>query len=150
MKLKPNLRSFQEADRKVEELISKVERQGKREAIAKATRPLKKAAKAKVHKRSGFLAKSIGHKVTTFKKDQIVIATIGPRTKTQGIFEGQKVWPARYAHLEEFGSSRKDPHPFMRPAFDEQKGAAQRIYETELGKSIERVGRRLGAKKFKV
>lgn len=49
--------------------------------------------------------------------------------------------------VQEFGSVKQAPQPYMRPAFDGQKSASLGIIRTELGGEIDRAAKRLAAKR---
>lgn len=51
--------------------------------------------------------------------------------------------PTYYAWFLEFGTSRMQPHPFMRPAFDAKKEEAVQTFTTELNAGIERILKKL-------
>jgi HK97 gp10 family phage protein len=53
----------------------------------------------------------------------------------------------RYAHLQEFGTSKHAAHPFMRPAWDSEKDSALSIIRRELGNEIMAAARRVGRSK---
>jgi HK97 gp10 family phage protein len=53
----------------------------------------------------------------------------------------------RYAHLQEFGTSKHAAHPFMRPAWDSEKDNALSIIRRELGNEIMAAARRVGRSK---
>jgi HK97 gp10 family phage protein len=48
-----------------------------------------------------------------------------------------------YAHLVEFGSVNNRPQPFMRPAYDQEKGAVLDIIKAELGGEIDKAVKRM-------
>ena len=66
-------------------------------------------AKANVHKLSGNLSRSL-HTQTTEKGDTSVVVEGGT--------------DAEYGATEELGNAYRPAHPYLRPAFDEKKGAA--------------------------
>lgn len=57
--------------------------------------------------------------------------------------------PKPYAHLQEFGTVNHGPQPFMRPAWDANKGKALDIIKSELGKEIIATAKRVGKNKRK-
>lgn len=50
----------------------------------------------------------------------------------------------RYAHLQEFGTSKHAAQPYMRPAWDSKKDTALRIIRDELGNQIIAAAKRVG------
>ncbi len=108
------------------------------EAIQKGMRAacqlIAKDAKARVRVRTGLLRKSIGWKVKTYPS-KIVVGIVGPRKTFKTRIDGKIVrrslrtqvngkWvnPVKYAHLVEFGTVHSRPFPFMRPAWDANRG----------------------------
>lgn len=70
------------------------------------------------------------------------------RTIRKGLVgvEYQHYGPLFYARLLEFGWSKKpDGYPFMRPAWDELKGALPELMRADLADAIDRTLKRLGA-----
>ncbi len=51
--------------------------------------------------------------------------------------------------VQEFGSSKQAPQPYMRPAWDSQKDAALEIIKNELGTEITKTAARLAKRKAK-
>lgn len=107
-------------------------------ATSMAVKPIVSAAKrnARRFRRTGLLAKSIGHKTTVYR-DGNIYAAIGARNGfAQTISPGPglkpiKVNPAKYSHLVEQGTVRSAPRPFLRPAFEATKQQAEQIMATE-------------------
>jgi HK97 gp10 family phage protein len=95
---------------------------------------------------AGMLKDSIGEVVTN--KKGVVRAIAGPirrkvrvGTVKRGKHKGQPVFkdPARYAHLQEFGTSHHDKQPFMRPAWDQAGGEkALATYTETLNTSLDK------------
>jgi HK97 gp10 family phage protein len=48
-----------------------------------------------------------------------------------------------YAHLQELGTAHHGPQPFLRPAFEQEKGTALAIIKTELGGEIDKAVKRM-------
>ena len=73
--------------------------------------------------------------------------------KGQGSFAELYVGPRRgngvirYAHIVEFGSIYDAPRPYMRPAWDAEKGKALDIIKAELGNEIIKAAKRIGRSK---
>jgi len=57
---------------------------------------------------------------------------------------------APYAHLKEFGSSKQQPEPFLRPAWDLYQSLYLDAFKKEAWKAIERARKRLVKKAVKV
>lgn len=152
MIIKATLRkaSLGKTKRNLDILIEKVERQGKREALLKAGRPMVRNVKAKVGRDKGHLKKSIKQRIRTYKKDQLIILYIGPdrRYKTQDE-EGNEIRPIYYAVPDEFGTKNRAANGGFRQGFDMSKSLSLEIYKREIKASIKRAGRRL-ERNFKV
>lgn len=98
----------------------KVARQTLRKAVKEGAKIVLNDAKANVPVDTGLLKKSLAVKVATFKGGEGVVGIVGPRTgktssgrgpnRKKGLSKlGQKFaaaerWPAKYAHLVEFGT----------------------------------------------
>lgn len=48
-----------------------------------------------------------------------------------------------YAHMQEFGTAHHPPHPFLRPAFDQEGGKVLDIIMSELGGEIDKAVKRM-------
>lgn len=107
-----------------------------RKGVTAGTKVVLDKAKAKVQRRSGLLAKSLGRKTKVFRNDGAVVGIVGPRVgfkKQTGVVKtgkkaGQPIMenPTQIAHLIEKGTRRSRAFPFMRPALDESKGEVAR------------------------
>ena len=117
-----------------------------RQALTVAAKPIVRDAKAKVAKRSGNLRRSIGA-VSPKGSGTKVSVKVGPRT-------GGK-WKGFHGHLVEFGHAlvrggkvigHVPAKPFMRPAWDTNKGGVLRTIGREIGPRIEKEAARLAKK----
>lgn len=137
-----------------------------RYALGKAGKVVQATAKARVRRKTGTLAENIivttdrkppagqmGVKVTVRAKARAYKSS--SRNVRQGKIglEYNFYGPLFYAKFLEFGTSPSSkrpwatrPYPFMRPAFEENKGALPALIRDELAKAIERSVRRLGGK----
>lgn len=115
-----------------------------RAALRKAAKPIVDAARANVPIKTGELRKGISVKVDRVRgNDAIQQAVIKVRpgpyraSKSERAENTYQVGSRRdvYGAFVEFGTSDTPAHPFMRPAWDAEGGAA----------AIERVGKELGA-----
>lgn len=75
----------------------------------------RKAGKGKTDRQPGYLKKHIGRQFK-FNSDGSLSVFVGP-TKS-----------AFYAKFQELGTSHQPARPFMRPAFDSEKGAAEQAF----------------------
>jgi len=133
-----------ELEKKLNTLPVKLQKKHARKAIAKAARRTVKAAKKRVPKRTGQLKKSLGFRPRTYKTG--VFAIIGPRKGFRTVDEaGRPHDPAKIAHLVEMGHGGPypaEPHPFLRPAFDETASSNLELIAEELRKGIEEEARK--------
>lgn len=69
------------------------------------------------------------------------------RTIRKGLVgvEYQHYGPLFYARFLEFGTSKMPAYPFLRPAWDELKGALPELMRADLADAIDRTLKRLGA-----
>lgn len=93
---------------------------------------------------TGHLVDSIGLIKSSFKRaDSLGEVIVGPRRRRGG----------QHAHLVEFGTRRRTnkrganrgimpKHPFVQPAFNQEKGTVERGIALEVGKSVVRTMRR--------
>lgn len=84
-------------------------------------------------------------------KEAAVRALRDVRRSAKGSFAEMFVGPAVpagfYGHLVEFGTSRTQAQPFMRPAWDAMQGRALAIIRAELGNEIIAAARRIARSK---
>lgn len=99
-------------------------------------------AKAKIKKRSGFLAKSITKKVKKYK-DGGVWSAFGVNANTAGEYKGERVRPIKYAHLVELGFTHVgnkpvQAKPFLRPTAREVFGgdALGKVIRDKIDKAL--------------
>jgi HK97 gp10 family phage protein len=130
-----------------------------RYALGKAGKVVQATAKARVHRKTGTLAENIivttdrkppsgqmGVKVTVRAKAR------GYKSNSRNVRQGKIgleynfYGPLFYGSFLEFGTSHQPAYPFMRPAFEENKGALPALIRDELAKAIDRSVRRLGGK----
>lgn len=137
-----------------------IQKKALRRGITKISRLITKSAKAKAPKeiggkgslaraRAGTYRKSIGQKVKTYSNGAVV-GIIGARkgfrkqigVRVRGANKGQPIFhdPAKIGHLIELGHggpAPAGPHPHLRPALNEHKGApAVRIIGEEVNVEI--------------
>ena len=147
IKVKINPRAFAKIQSNASAVFDQIERRGMKDALMAAAKPIVKETKARTPKRTGALRRSISKKGRTIPAQQTAEVKIGPRS---GYRDG-KIYPARYAHLVEFGhrqvvntaTGKKNigfvpPKPFMRPAYESKKDEAREIYGREIGDRIHR------------
>lgn len=124
-----------------------------RKALSAASKPMLDTARQLVPRRTGLLRKSLGRRIKTYRSTGIVVVMIGPRTGFKRQIKGGRAArradvrgkqayadPTHYAHLVERGTVRSRATPYLRPAFDQHKTAAEatvaRIVREELDKAL--------------
>ncbi len=116
--LQPLLRTLAEAGKNVQ-------KKGTRKAVGAAGKIILKAAKTRVRRKSGLLARSLGRKVKVYRGSGVAVAVVGPRKgfKMEVVRDGRTVLsdPIRYAHLVEFGTVKSQAFPFLTPALQESQ-----------------------------
>jgi len=125
---------------KLSDLDKKVRKKSIRRAVRASAAPVQKAMKQKAPKLTGGLKKSIKSKVKTYSKTGTTVAIIGSdRDFTTVDAKGEKYRPGLIAHIIERGSSTAAAHPFIVPAFNQEKDAALAIIASKLREDIENV-----------
>ena len=129
-----NHESLDVLSRNITQLTQKIANKLNAQAVREAAKPIRDLMRDIAPRQEtpwgGTLQSSIDMTVRT--KKGVTTAYVGPRTKirkpiklsTKGKSKGQVqiAIPTRYAHLQEFGSSRQPARPFVRPAWDEYGG----------------------------
>jgi len=117
-----------------------------KQAVNQAATPIRKAIeKAAPIGPTGNLRSHIIKKTKIYKKAATVITVVGGQYKRKKDEEGS----ANHAHLVEFGHGGPKPappHPFMRPAFEANKGKAEAKLRRAIGKGVEREAAKLNRK----
>ena len=120
-----------ELQRKLDKLAPVAARKVMRKGLREAGRPVLAAAKAKVPVLSGALRDSLVLRaVKSKKRDRLGVQVM---TK-EGMFRGETF----YGAFVELGTSKAPPHPYLRPALNENKDLCVAIVKNEVGKGIER------------
>jgi len=133
-------------------------------AHVRAIAPVLKMAKQLVPIRYGILKRSLGAKTKVYRQKGVIFTAVGARIGfhvsvgsevklkvgrgTDGKFAARGVKkttgvisPVKYAHLVELGHGGPHPappHPFLRPAFDANKGRMLETLKAELAAGIAR------------
>lgn len=159
----------------IAQISERLVRGGMRDALMKAARHVTAAAKRNAPRETGALRKSIRQKALTNPKKKLVTVLVGPsRGVTATASDGKLRRPANYAHLVEYGTASRGvwggrrkkglfgigavkgktvtpgnpPKPFLRPAWESNKGAVLATYKAEIGNSIRRRAKQLARTKF--
>lgn len=129
-----------------------------RTALRKNAKKLQQAAQQRVHVDTGTLKQNI---ITTLERRpqngriemRVTVRAkaraykSSSRTIQKGLIgaEYQFYGPLFYARFLEFGTSKMPAYPFLRPAWDELKGALPEMIRADLADAIDRTLKRLGA-----
>jgi len=127
-----------------------------RAALRKAGKVVQQSAIARVRRKTGTLAENIivtndrkppngqlSVKVTVRAKAKAYKSNSSNVRQGRIGLEYNYYGPLFYARFLEFGTSRMNPYPFLRPAFDENKGTLPEIIKSELAAAIDRSVARL-------
>lgn len=149
----PKVSGTRDFQRRLDKLVRRIERESVRGAIGAAGKPTQKAAAelaprgaTGVFKEAMKVGKS--RVIRSYRKRSVWLNVIGPswnvfRPRGDHPYNQDFVHrPAVLAHLFEFGTSRMAPKPFMRPAWDANKGKASRIFREELTRRLDKAVRK--------
>lgn len=138
---------LRQCEQALAELPKATSRNVVRRALMAAAAPIEKAAEERAPKSSGRLERSITVGTKLSKRQRSKHRKQSPVE----VFVG--AGPLSWAHMQEFGTDRHGPQPFLRPAVDAQgKNSIKtfvRVMREEIGKSAARLARkaaRLAAK----
>lgn len=130
---------LRELDRNLARLSDKMQKKLVRSAVRKAAKPVLDRAKELVPTDTGDLRRSL--KIRALKRSRRR-STIGVQVVTGvDFFKGEQY----YGGMIEFGTSKMNAKPFLRPAADQSKGKARLIFRQELRSGIIRETRKLRA-----
>lgn len=124
----------------LEELPKATNTNVQKRALMRAAEPIENSAKQNAPVLTGKL------------RDKIDISTKLSSSQKSGYEKSSKVEiyigpaPLVQAITEEFGTYRTKPHPFMRPAWAENKEEALRLIKEDLAEEIEKARQRLARK----
>lgn len=134
------IEGLKELDRALKELPNAVAKGVIRTALKKAAEPIRAAAEAGAPRLTHQLAQSIAISTTLSKRQR---RKQGGKVGDVDVYVGASYPDGAHAHLLEFGTSKMSARPFMRPAWEANKGAALDIIKRELWGAIQRAARRL-------
>jgi HK97 gp10 family phage protein len=163
----PNAALQLQGDRQLRNLLKdlpkKVARKGLKKAAEAGIKPVARSAKAKAPVDTGILRKSIGKKTKSYRN--AAVSMTGARTDMTGFVKralargdartaknATRKVPSNYIHLVQYGTK---PHrvgnrihhgaranPFLKRAFNEQRGAAETAVASTLKEFIESEARK--------
>ncbi len=142
---KAKLTGLDDVHRAMRAVEAKIQKKIQRKALTEAMKPIAKAGKEKCpvdtsphNPVKGLLKKSLGTKTKTYRGSGIVVIIFGARTnfrrqvgtRTRGTNKGKPFYqdPAKIAA----------PHPFMRPAYDENKSKAEAEFARVVREELEK------------
>jgi len=127
-------------------VAGKIERGAMRDAANKAAKPMLKASKrhARIIEKTGTLRKSLRRKTKTLVRKNQVVVYIGPDKRVTAEAYGGTHIPANIAHLIEFGfthfrGGNVEGNHILENAFEESAQETIRIYQREIGFSVDKL-----------
>jgi HK97 gp10 family phage protein len=157
--VKATIQGMEELSKLLKLLPGRVQKKVLRKAIVAASSPIVKQARANAPVRFGFLKRSVGRKVKTYRTGNVV-AVIGAKRGSGN----SRHEPANYSHLVERGTRPHQiskgavidkvltagkphpgakPKPFLKPAFDANVQSSTKIAGNVLAAGIEAEARKL-------
>lgn len=162
--IKARLDGAEEAIRSLDGLSRTLRNQILRKAINAASKVVLDAARKLVPVETGMLKKSLAVRIQTYRSTGTVVGVIGPRTGYKKTRQGKVLTsfgrkikstgrnPSKYAHLIEFGHNIARPkgklvgyaraRAFLRPAFDQNKAAIEKLLTERVAEEIEKAARK--------
>ncbi|MCM2506067.1 HK97 gp10 family phage protein [Aureimonas altamirensis] len=150
MVMKVKIEGLKELGRALNELPKATNRSVCRRVLKEAGEPIARAARAKAPKRLGDLAESIDVSTKLAKSQRsggAAMTSEGYRSAAKTTVD-MYVGPGQHpqAITQEFGTFKEPAQPFMRPAWDAEKGTALDIITNMLWTEIEKSAARLAKK----
>ena len=132
MRMDIKITGIKQIEKKLSGMETKIARKVVRQALKKAAKPILAAAKRNAPVKTGALKKSLRVRVMKKKKHRygVMVAT------SAKWFTGETF----YAAFVEYGTKHLPARPFLRPAMDSQKTAAEKILKQEILSGIEKIG----------
>ncbi len=146
--VKLDLRGEKALAKALNDLAGSMNRKVIRGATRKAMKSVVKSAKENIrpHDRTGLLRKSIRINQVKFPSG-VLITYVGAGIKSgSDATEFGRVYPPNYSHLLEFGTHRSRAFPWLRPAFDRNRGRINGTMQSELRKGMVRETNKARAK----
>lgn len=128
MDVKISIDGVKELNDLLQKLPDKIEKKALDNAMRTGANVVKKAAQSKAPVNTGLLRDSIKVKKDSSQQKAGAFQV--------GIFKERKKHYPFYAHMIEFGTSKMQAQPFLRPAFDENRAEALKRIVERLAKSI--------------
>lgn len=134
-----------ELDKALAQLPRATSRTVLRKTLTKAAEPVLTMAQYLVPVDQGDLKRSlkIGTSLSSRQRK------IAGRSGEVMVYVGASHPMGAHAHLVEFGTAKTPAQPFLRPAWDRQKGKALRIFQAEIWKEIVKAAESLAKKATK-
>ena len=115
-------------------------------AIGAALRPINKALKdeAKSIEDNGTYLRAVASRRKTYRHSGVVIGMVGLKSAFREEHDGKVSWPAKIAHILEFGSKRQAALSPMDTAFKSSKSSAK----AKLAETLKRLHKKQAKKEF--
>lgn len=130
-----HIEGWEELRRKFRDLGDRMQKNVVRGALRSAATPVLKEAHALAPKDEHDLANAIAMTVSVKKNESS--AAVGIKRRQEGA-------PARYAHLQEFGTRHHRAQPFLRPALDNKRGDVIDRFADAVKSQIKRLALKAG------
>jgi HK97 gp10 family phage protein len=140
---------LRELGERMRRLSSDVALKGARSATAAAATPIKKRAKEIIQANpsvdtrrllNAVIVKRLGKNDDTDGATSMHVVTVRGRGKKSRKKDKQPA-TAPHAHFVEFGTVNMPAEPFLRPAFEQEKGHAVEVMASQLRKFIDKAGK---------
>lgn len=130
-----HIEGYEDLRRKFRQLSAGMQKTALRSMLRSAATPVLKEAVRLAPTDEFDLKEAIA--MTVSVKQTEASAAVGVKRKQAGA-------PARYAHLQEFGTVHHRAQPFLRPALDNRKGEAIQAFADAVKKQINRLALKAG------
>lgn len=130
-----------------------------RSALAKAARMMRDAAQAKLQaiidmpnvdglpsESTGLLKQNIAAKRGRLRSEKGELYSVYIRRKGYPDSKGKRVTTPQVARLLEYGTEKRQPYPFLRPAFEENKMRVLTLFTEELNRKLASIVKKLSLK----
>jgi HK97 gp10 family phage protein len=134
---------LKELDEALREFSKATERNIIRRSLLAAGEPIRDAAAARAPRLRGALAASIGEGTKLSRRQK------GLHRAESGVEVFVGAGSLAQAITQEFGTVNHPPQPFMRPAWDENKGRALSIFKDKMTDEIDKAAKRAARKALK-
>jgi len=147
MKLRMRIEGERELRRKLDRLAKGPRQAAVEQALRAGAEIIAERARANVAVRSGQLRDSIDvgtnlkHFGPVFADGMVGLGSGRVEGRGVAVYVGPTAPDGFYGHMVEFGTINAPAHPFMRPAFETSRAAAQQAIVAELRRAIDDLGK---------